>query len=178
MFFILSCGNESFDFLSLILLILFLGLSILILYGANKLCDDIIEKNYKKPGNLKFYIFVIIVIILLMMLIYLKKDNLADPCNNLVPMLSVGKALFRIFQIFVPITLIVRGIINIFKYFMYRKINKGSDYIRQILRSSIVYIIVALVVFFIFTGIDVLMLFVSDDNFNSSTSWPQCWCRD
>ena len=174
MFYILSCGNESFDFLSLILLILFLGFNVLIIYGVNKLCKDIIENNYKK--NWKLLAFASIIILLLILLFYSRKDILSEPCNQLGPIFSVGIALFKINQIFLSLALIIMGIYKLIKYFIIKRSNEESNV--KLLRAAITYITAGLIVFCTFFLLSEIINYVSDGILDNPNLWSQCWCRD
>lgn len=100
---------------------------------------------------------------------------IADACEGLGPIVSVIKGLFNIIKIFVPIALLIYGVIDLAKAVM----ASDEKEIKSATSKFIKRAVAAVAVFFAVTLVDAVMGLVgkgeeSDDGANSS-SWAACW---
>lgn len=100
---------------------------------------------------------------------------IADACEGLGPIVSVIKGLFNIIKIFVPILLLIMGVIDLAK----AVIASDEKEIKAAQGKFIKRAIAAVAVFFAVTLVDAVMGLVgkgedSGDGANSS-SWSACW---
>lgn len=100
---------------------------------------------------------------------------IADACEGLGPIVSVIKALFNIIKIFVPIALLIFGVIDLAKAVMASDEKEIKGATSKFIKRAIA----AVAVFFAVTLVDAVMGLVgkgedSGDGANSS-SWSACW---
>lgn len=100
---------------------------------------------------------------------------IADACEGLGPIVSVIKGLFNIIKIFVPIALLIYGVIDLAKAVMASDDKEIKGATSKFIKRAIA----AVAVFFAVTLVDAVMGLVgkgedSGDGTNSS-SWAACW---
>ena len=99
----------------------------------------------------------------------------ADACGGLGPIVSVVKGLFDIIKIFVPIALLIMGVIDLAKAVL-----ASDDKEIKAAQSKLVKrAIAAVAVFFAVTLVDAIMGLVGRGEETTdgatSTSWSACW---
>ena len=98
-----------------------------------------------------------------------------DACGGLGPIVSVIKALFNIIKIFVPIALLIFGVIDLAKAVMASDEKEIKGATSKFIKRAIA----AVAVFFAVTIVDALMGLVGQgeeaDDGSDSTSWSACW---
>lgn len=98
-----------------------------------------------------------------------------DACGGLGPIVSVIKALFNIIKIFVPIALLIFGVIDLAKAVMASEEKEIKGATSKFIKRAIA----AVAVFFAVTLVDAVMGLVGQgeesDGGSDSTSWSACW---
>ncbi len=98
---------------------------------------------------------------------------IADACEGLGPIVSVIKGLFNIIKIFVPILLLIFGVIDLAK----AVIASDEKEIKEAQGRLIKRFIYAALVFFVVTFVSVLMNMVAQGGSKDAdtVSWENCW---
>lgn len=95
-----------------------------------------------------------------------------DACNGLLPIVKViRRGVFPLFQIGIPILLIVLGTIDLGK----AVISSDDKEVKQAQSRLIKRFIYAAAVFFVVTFVTVVMNIVSEGGVGDTTSWADCW---
>ena len=95
-----------------------------------------------------------------------------DPCNGLLPIVKViRRGVFPLFQIGIPILLIVLGTIDLGK----AVISSEEKEVKAAQSRLIKRFIYAALVFFVATIVSVLMSIISQGGEGDTTSWENCW---
>lgn len=99
-----------------------------------------------------------------------------DGCGGLGPIVKVIKTLFGIIKIFVPIALLIFGVIDLAKAVM----ASDDKEIKSATTKFVKRAIAAVAVFFAFTLVDTVMGLIGkgdtgDGTDTDSTSWSKCW---
>ncbi len=97
---------------------------------------------------------------------------IADSCGGLGPIVTVVKGLFNIIKIFIPIALLIMGVIDLSKAVL----ASDDKEIKAAQGKFVKRAIAAVAVFFAFTLVDAVMGLVGQgDDSGDTTSWSQCW---
>ena len=95
-----------------------------------------------------------------------------DSCGGLLPLVKViKKGLFPIFQLGIPILLILLGTIDLGK----AVISSDEKEVKAAQSRLIKRFIYAALVFFVVTFVSVLMNMVSNGGVGDTVSWENCW---
>ena len=100
---------------------------------------------------------------------------IADACEGLGPVVSVVKALFNIIKIFVPIALLIMGVIDLAKAVLASDDKEIKAAESKLVKRAIA----AVAVFFAVTLVDAIMGLVGKGeetgDGTTSSSWSACW---
>ena len=95
-----------------------------------------------------------------------------DPCNGLLPIVKViRKGVFPLFQIGIPILLIVLGTIDLGK----AVISSDDKEVKASQKRLIKRFIYAAAVFFVVTFVTIVMNIVAQGGEGDTVSWSNCW---
>ena len=95
-----------------------------------------------------------------------------DFCGSLEPVIKLLTTVFKLLQWGIPIVLILLGAIDLGKAVMASK----EDEMKKAQSTLIKRIVYAVVIFFLFTIVGLVMGLVGDSGTGSdTTSWSKCW---
>ena len=169
----LLCVSDKPDVgaLGIIVMILPILVGILLSYGIISICENLAERKTSDKANKKYKSGVYYVILSFIMLVFsyiiiiVGGNNFHDSCRNLSPALSVFHSNLRIIQIFVPLILLIKGLIT--------GLTKNK---KELKKKIVMYISLAILIFFAFTLCDAILGLITQSG--NDGNWAQCWCGD